>query len=382
MASRYPGVSRRCTSTCTKNCTRHTWGYLAEVPGPDGRVQVKRSGYASAKEAHEARQEVLRSHRRGELPTSASSRQTVAEYVQAWLDAKDGIRPSTRASYTQHLRDHITPSDFGQTPLRKVTGALTQEFLAGLATKGLSGATQRRVLATVRSAIADGIPTVLAADPTRMEGKREKAVNRSAKASKIDPWTMAQVDEFADTITDPMLAAMVRLTSRTGLRIGEVCGLRTTDVEADHLVVRQQARRVGRQTIITSPKSDAGEGRRVALGPVALQALRDAQQARAALQEALGEDWTDSGLVFVDRWGQGLVPTTVSKRFGDLVRASGLPVRRFHDLRHTAATEALRAGMPVPVVARWLGHADAAITLRTYSHLLPEDAAPWVARFG
>lgn len=382
MASRYPGVTRRCTAACTRNCTRHTWSYLVEVPGPEGRVQLRKSGFATAKEAHEARAEILRQHRRGELPTATAARLTVAEYVTGWLDAKDGLRPSTRASYAQHLRDHIEPSDLGATPLRKVNAALTAAWLDDLAAKGLSGATQRRVLATVRSAIADGIPTVLATDPTRLDGKREKARNKAAKAAKVDPWTMDQVEEFVQGLDDPMLAAMVRLVSRTGLRLGEACGLRISDVEGEVLVVRVQARREGRQTVLREPKSDAGGGRRVRLGPVALAALTQAQEAREQLEQAAGQGWSDSGLVFTDRWGAGLVPTTVSKTFGDEVRASGLPVRRFHDLRHTAATAALRAGMPVPVVARWLGHADASITLRTYSHLLPEDAAPWVASFG
>jgi integrase len=97
---------------------------------------------------------------------------------------------------------------------------------------------------------------------------------------------------------------------------------------------------------------------------------------------AAGEKWDDTGLVFTQATGAGMHPERVSRRFCLLRERAGLPAIRFHDLRHTYATLALQAGVPVKVVSERLGHKTTGITENLYLHVTPqmaEDAANTVA---
>ena len=112
--------------------------------------------------------------------------------------------------------------------------------------------------------------------------------------------------------------------------------------------------------------------------------LRDHRRSQAAERLAAGSSWAGaSGLVFTTRWGEPLYPDTVTALMTKLIRqhskslpatAQPIPHARLHDLRHLHATTLLLAGVPVHVVAARLGHADPAVTLRVYSHVLREHA--------
>jgi integrase len=106
------------------------------------------------------------------------------------------------------------------------------------------------------------------------------------------------------------------------------------------------------------------------------------QARRAARRLAAGAAWPDTGLFFVRPDGRAWHPNTVTQRFRKLVRASGLPPIRLHDLRHVAATIALDAGIDIKVVAEQLGHSTTTLTRDTYQSVVKQlhhDAADAVA---
>jgi integrase len=116
---------------------------------------------------------------------------------------------------------------------------------------------------------------------------------------------------------------------------------------------------------------------------VTVAALRQHQARQAADRAAVGPAYEDSGLVFTHLDGSPIHPQRFSDWFRQHLRAAGLPAIRLHDLRHSYATAALAAGIPAKVVSERLGHATIAITMDTYSHVLPgldEQAAATVAR--
>ena len=111
--------------------------------------------------------------------------------------------------------------------------------------------------------------------------------------------------------------------------------------------------------------------------------MREHQRHQDDERLAAGSAWNVNGLVFTSRWGEPLYPDTVTALMSKLIRehnksvsvpAEPLPHARLHDLRHLHATTLLLAGVPVHVVAGRLGHADPAVTLRVYSHVLREHA--------
>ena len=163
----------------------------------------------------------------------------------------------------------------------------------------------------------------------------------------------------------------------TGMRRGEVCGLRWSDVDLDKarievrqqlLVVRSPGAPDGGLLFSERTKTDHGR-RRIDLDPVTVAVLRTQKRRQTEQRLLLGAGWTDSGLVFTEPDGRLLDPESVAKTFGRRVERAKLPRLRFHDLRHTHVAHLIAAGEQPLLIARRLGHASAAFTQDRYGHL-------------
>jgi integrase len=170
----------------------------------------------------------------------------------------------------------------------------------------------------------------------------------------------------------------ILLGATTGMRRGEVLGLRWSDVDLDagRLSVRQtlSAPRnpdTGQHVpVFGEPKTKQGK-RSVPLPAQTVAALRAHRKTQMAERLLVGPGWTDHGLVFCEPDGQPIHPDRFRKRVEHRVQRSGLPPIRFHDLRHTHATLALQAGVHPKIVSERLGHASTSFTLDVYSHVTP-----------
>lgn len=130
---------------------------------------------------------------------------------------------------------------------------------------------------------------------------------------------------------------------------------------------------VGDRPEVGTPKSAAGS-RRVALDAATMAALRAWKAEQAAERLLMGAGWQGGhDLVATEPDGSAIHPQVFSRRFAAVVKRVGLPPIRLHDVRHSYATAALAAGVPVKVLSKRLGHADIAVTLRVYAHVMPGD---------
>ncbi len=145
----------------------------------------------------------------------------------------------------------------------------------------------------------------------------------------------------------------------TGLRRGEVLGLRWRDVDLE------------RATLSVAKSKTASGKRAVALDTETVAALKRWRAQQNAERLQMGADWVDTGLTFTREDGDRVRESYVSHKFGRLVRQLGLPPIRLHDLRHGWATMALQSGIHPKVVQERLGHSTIAQTLDTYSHVIP-----------
>lgn len=165
----------------------------------------------------------------------------------------------------------------------------------------------------------------------------------------------------------------------TGLRRGEVLGLRWSDLDLDAATVSIRSTRIRYgSTIATSTPKTARGNRTIALGPATVAALRVWRRTQAADRLLIGSSWQDTGLVVTIADGSAPNPEAFSNLFQKLVKRAGLRPIRLHDLRHSYATSALASGVPVKVVSQRIGHADVGVTLKVYAHVMPgddEDAA-------
>jgi integrase len=185
----------------------------------------------------------------------------------------------------------------------------------------------------------------------------------------------SQAKQFLAAVKDDRFAALYVLALTTGMREGELLGLRWQDLDLDRatLQVRMNVQEADGKFIVAETKT-AYSRRSIALTKKAVAALRQHRAKQDKDRMALGDAWNAKlDLVFPNRLGGIMIPDNLAKRsFKRALGKIGLPLDvRFHDLRHTAATLLLSRGVHPKVVSEMLGHADISITLRVYAHVTP-----------
>jgi integrase len=299
-------------------------------------------------------------------------RTTVADVIDGYLTSKHALKPSTAAGYKVSLapvRQHL-----GDTPVQKLTRRDLDELIgllrdgklpteSGTARKPWKARTVNQML-TVFSAALDALVKegVLARNVAALI---DKLPDERAETST---WSAEEVERFLlESRNDPYLHAWYLALS--GLRRGEICGLqwKHIDLDAATLTVARSRVTYGKTTSEGVPKSKRS-ARTLPIPEDLAKQLRAARKRQAADRLLLGEAWTDSGYVVVDRAGQPLSPGALSSRWVHAVERAKVPAIRLHDARHTCATLMHLRGVPIAVIAAWLGHASAAFTLSRYAH--------------
>lgn len=309
---------------------------------------------------------------------------TLGEYLESWLSLCEGrsLRPATIASYRCAISSQIAPA-LGSVRLDRVLPRDLNRFYLGLLRDGrkrgggLSPRTVRYAHAILRKALGDAVrlgyvdlnPAASADPPSAV----------SARSSVFETWTPDELGRFLRESRKHALYPAFHLAAATGLRRGEVLGLRWSDIdfEGRQLQVVQTVIEVAHAIAISAPKTERSR-RAVALdartlGVLAAYRLAQSDAAAAAPRNAL---------LFSKQDGSPLHPASFSYAFKRAVAQAGMPNIRFHDLRHGHATMALRAGVHPKVVSERLGHSTVSITLDVYSHAVPSlqrDAAEAIA---
>ncbi len=194
--------------------------------------------------------------------------------------------------------------------------------------------------------------------------------------------TAPQIGRFLSRATSDAYSPIWLLLVQTGMRRGEVLGLRWQDIDLvkQRLQVRQSLEEINGATHFTTPKTAAAL-RTITLFPESVSALSEHRKRQLARRLLLGAAWDDHDLVFASETGGPLTPSNVLRNLYAIIRAVNeatnrdedtLPRFHIHDLRHTHATHLLMDGWDVARVARRLGHANPAITLKLYAHAITD----------
>jgi integrase len=161
-----------------------------------------------------------------------------------------------------------------------------------------------------------------------------------------------------------------------GLRRAEIAGLLWSDIdmEAGRLTIRETLVTVAGRPQTSTPKTERG-ARTLPLTEALAAALARTRRRQAGEQLRAGPAWQDSGHVVANEIGEPLHPDTISDRWDTLTKRAGVRRIRLHDARHTCGTLMHLEGVPVAVIAAWLGHASADFTMRVYVHSQPDALA-------
>ena len=349
---------------------------LPRDPVTQRRRQRWESGFRTKRDADAALTEILTSL--GRSTYVEPSKQTVADFLDEWFHASSSSRrASTNATYEVIIRTHLIPH-IGSIRLQALSSPALNRLYSGLLEAGSSAATVRYVHAVISKALSDAVRWNLlarnvaqAADPPRLARRQ------------IRTWSAREVRVFLQHVESDRLYAAYVLAATTGMRRGEVLGLRWLDVDLDQgrVSVSQTLVAVEGEVLVSEPKTARGR-RNVPLDATTRSALREHRDRQRVERSAYGVAYVDEDLVFCREDGTPLHPDAFSDAFFRHAKAAGLQRIRLHDLRHTHATLALSAGVHPKVVSERLGHASVAFTLDTYSHAIPalqESAADLVA---
>jgi len=306
----------------------------------------------------------------------AGPSQTVGAFLADWLlDAAGRLQPRTVERYAGLIRLHINPA-LGAIRLRKLTPQDIVRLYADLRTT-LATASVAQIHAVLHSALGQAVRWHAIAHNPVAAVRSPRPMRREMRF--LDP---RQVRVMLDAAAGDPLEALYVAAVFTGLRLGELLGLRWRDVDLDarSLVVRHTLTRVEGEWVLRQPKT-THSARTVRLAARAAEALRAHYIGEAERLLALGHRIGPETLVWSDRWGDPVNAWHVTEReLAPLLARAGLPRVRFHDLRHSFASMMLSEGVRVDVVSRMLGHASPSITLSVYAHLMPGDEEAAVER--
>lgn len=367
--TRYSGIYRRGDSYVVVL----TAGY-----GPDGRKRQLHVTCRTLQEALDTRARLRAQVAGGGLP--AAPRLTVAQLLDRWLRdyARGAVAPTTYADYERIVRRHLTPA-LGSTPLRKLTPAAIQAYYSAKLASGLSTTTVRYHHVVLREALQHGVRWgLLAANPAdRTSPPRPRKPEHQVLDTEQVRLFLAEARRSSPYYSLYLAAVL------TGMRAGELLGLAwdSVDLVTGALLVRRTLYRLGRQILLKEPKSRASR-RMVPIPPVLVEELlalrRRQEETRRQLplcpdgincRDAACAGWHETGLVFTQANGKPLHLHNVAQGdFKRVLRRAGLPLIRFHDLRHGHATWLLAAGVHPKVTQERLGHSSVGITLDLYSH--------------
>lgn len=292
--------------------------------------------------------------------------QKMDAYLTAWLKGRLNAKPRGQQKYRDTVRLHIIPF-IGNVPVGKLRTPRIKMLYAELIDAGRSAATVRYTHAVLHSALADAVQQHVI--PTNYADHVETP---RAMKGDIHPFTPAQTETLLVGIAGDPMEVLIILALRTAMRLGELLGLRWSDVNAGtHMLqVQRELYRLDKRWLTDDPK--AGKHRSISITDDTLDLLRTYRLERSEALLKIGHRVSDDDLVFLTDAGDPIDGRRVTeRRFRPLLKRIGLPERRFHDLRHTAATLMLAAGVHVKVVSEMLGHADTTVTWNRYAHVLP-----------
>jgi len=353
------------------------WAYVvtgARDPSTGRYGQRWVSGFRTKKEATEAYEREMADRRSGRHV--APSKLTLSEFLKSrWLPAIEGtIRATTFDHHRYRVERTIVPA-LGHLPLQQLTPDDLERFYSQLlkngrlrGSGGLSPQSIRHIHATIRRALNDAVRWKLAQYNVAIGARIPRATQPEMKT-----WSPEQLHTFIDHVRDDHLFAAWFLVCTTGLRRGELLGLTWSalDLEEGSLRVVKTIVNVGWRIVPSEPKTQKGR-RSIALDGATVAVLKEHRTRQLEERLAWTEAYEDHDLVFCRENGTPLNPETFTLTFKRLAATAELPPIRLHDLRHSYATAALAAGVPVKVVSDRLGHANVGITSDLYMHVPDE----------
>lgn len=301
----------------------------------------------------------------------------LAEWLNRWNEGrKSQVAYSTYRTYKAWIENHINP-DLGDIKIKELTARQIQNLLNNKLENGriktdggLSVNSVKHIYATIHSALSQAVKEqlIIRNPATAVKPPRKQ------EEYKIQTWTKEEVNKFLAQAAKHKYYIVYYLAVNTGMRQGELIGLKWEDVDFDkkRIEVKRQIQRTDEGLVFKKTKTKAGN--RVI--PITDDVIRELKRQKIRQNEkklALGKNYNnDVDLICSNSVGNPIDAKKIYNFFKEISREAKLPEIRFHDLRHTFATLFLECGGSIKVLQQILGHSSISVTMDTYSHVTDE----------
>ncbi|MEA4998910.1 MAG: site-specific integrase [Candidatus Limiplasma sp.] len=307
------------------------------------------------------------------------SKLTVGKWMDTWLaEYMGGVKVRTREQYEMQIRIHIKPA-IGAVKLSALTPVMIQKMYNDVQKQGLSPKTIKNLHGVLHKALAQAVRLgFLRNNPA------SAAILPRVEKAGIKPLDSVQLATFLKAIEGHPLERLFITTVFTGLRMGEVIGLTwdCVDFVSGSITIKRQWQRKtrgGGEHVFAPLKND--KVRVIAPASFVMELLQQQRKEQLEMRLRAGKQWNNvNDFIFTDDTGNYIVDRTAYNTFKRFAKQIGVPDARFHDLRHTYATLALKNGDNVKDVSEALGHATVAFTLDVYGHVTDERKRESAAR--
>lgn len=296
---------------------------------------------------------------------------TFGEWLTTWMDnyKKMQLRLATWENYERSIKKHIIPG-LGDIPLGNLNTNDIQMLYNKMRNNKSASATIRRNHQIVNSCLAQAVKNRLiswnpatAVTLPKLETKQIKAMNKE------------EMNAFIDAIETEVLRAALLTLLGTGLRLGEVLGLRWQDVDLRKKtinIVQALVRTKSKGLIMENPKTEKSK-RLLPIPKEIAVAIRLHRIKQGKIKQHAKENYEDHDLIFSTKSGKPINPRFLTKKFYEARERAGISNDiNLHALRHTYATRLLEEGENLKTVSELLGHTDISTTGNTYAHVMPE----------
>ena len=354
---------------------------IAAYAGYDenGRQIVKRKTIKAKNEKDALKQQVAFEIAVQQGTITLTGKLKVAAFAQQWFDehCRKNLAPKTQRSYLNHLNNRILPA-LGHIDINNLRPQHIIKFLNDIQESAsrfdgregkVSDESFSYCFRVLSSMLQDAVQwQVIPSNPC----KRVEAPKVARK--KIKVMDEQSVDRMLDALQEEPLKyrTIIMLAIDSGLRLGELMGLKWTDVDLEHSIIsiekaNQALSKIG---IFTKSTKNNPSVRNVVISNNSKTLLTIYRQEQLKTRIQLGEKWMDEGWLFTQWNGKPMYPGTPSQWFRNFLKRHDLPHMRFHALRHLSATVLIAQGVPLKNVSSRLGHSDIRTTANIYSEAL------------
>ncbi|MFF5566187.1 tyrosine-type recombinase/integrase [Streptomyces sp. NPDC012623] len=363
-------------------------GYVL-APG-NTRKRIRVYGTTRKEALAKLTEKIAASNRGLPIPSAQGS---VAAYLTYWLEnvAVHQLHENTYTRYTAVARLYLIPG-LGRKKLARLTAKDVRTWLNQLrttcqcCTRGLDTARDQPICCAAGNCCSKRLsPLTLAYVHSVLKSALEHAVREeeiprnvarnvrtgTPRPRRFEPLTADEARNFLAATSGHRLQPLFELALHTGLRKGELLGLRWEDLDlADGTAsIRRTLQRTNSSGLTALPTKTKSSERRIALPTPCLHSLTQHRDRQRKERETAGTEWKDSGYVFTSPDGAPIEGSTLTRHFNTLLRRAVLRRIRFHDLRHSAATLLLEQGVELVLIKELLGHAHIGVTATVYAHV-------------